>query len=48
LLVTKYFGGQIEEKEMGGACGTCGERTKMHTEFLDGKPKERDHLKIYA
>jgi len=40
LLVTKYFGDQIEEKEVGGACGTYGGKTGLHTEFLGENRKK--------
>jgi len=40
LLVTKYFGDQIEEKEMGGAYGACEEEDRNAYRISGGKLKE--------
>jgi hypothetical protein len=42
VLFTKYYGDQINEDEMGGACSTHGK--DMHTVLLFGNLKGRDHL----
>jgi len=38
------LGDQIEKNEMGGAGSTYGGRAEVHTEFLWGNLRERDHL----
>jgi hypothetical protein len=44
-----YCGDQIDENEIGGACGTLGRgRQKFIENFWGGRgQKERDHLKTY-
>jgi hypothetical protein len=45
LLLTKYYShDQIKKKEMGGACGTYGDRRGAYRVLVRGDVTERDHL----